>query len=97
MTTDTAKPVILCVDDEPQVLQLLKGWLAGGGYDVRTAGSGAEALQTIKNTPPDLILLDVVMSGMDGYTLCARLQEREETANIPVVFVYGDWLPLFFI
>ena len=87
MTTDTAKPVILCVDDEPQVLQLLKGWLAGGGYDVRTAGSGAEALQTIKNAPPDLMLLDVVMPGMDGYTLCARLQEREETANIPVVFV----------
>lgn len=87
MNTDTAKPVILCVDDEPQVLQLLKGWLAGGGYDVLTAGSGAEALQTIRNAPPDLILLDVVMPGMDGYALCARLQEREETANIPVVFV----------
>ena len=87
MNNDTAKPVILCVDDEPQVLQLLKGWLAGGGYDVLTAGSGAEALQTVQNALPDLILLDVVMPGMDGYTLCARLQEQEETANIPVIFV----------
>ena len=89
MNHEAAKPVILCVDDEPQVLQLLKGWLGGGGYAVLTAGSGAEALQTIRNTLPDLILLDILMPDMDGYAVCARLQEDAGTAQIPVIFVTG--------
>lgn len=81
------KAVILCVDDEAPVLQLFKEWLAGSGYEVLTAESGAEALQSIRTVLPDLILMDVVMPGMDGYALCAQLQAQEETSNIPVVFV----------
>ncbi len=84
---ENAKPLILCVDDEPPVLGLLKGWLAGEGYDVLTSDGGESALLALTSAKPDLILLDVVMPDMDGYALCARLQEQEETANIPVLFV----------
>ncbi|TAL08525.1 MAG: response regulator [Nitrospirae bacterium] len=87
MSTDTGKPIILCVDDEAPVLRLLKEWLAGEGCEVLTADSGAGALRAIENAVPDLILLDVVMPGMDGYELCAALQAQERTAQIPIVFV----------
>jgi type IV pilus assembly protein PilB len=87
--TSAAKPVILCVDDEPRVLTLIKQCLADGGYEARTADSGPAALQAIQQEKPDLILLDIHMPGMDGYTLCAGLQENDGTAQIPVVFVTG--------
>ncbi|HZC81598.1 MAG TPA: response regulator, partial [Nitrospiraceae bacterium] len=85
--TDTAKPLILCVDDDVSVLRLLKVWLSYFGYDVLTAESGEQAIETIKQIKPDCLLLDIVMPGMDGYDLCARLQGQEETANIPVIFL----------
>src|SRR5438876_15796 len=87
MSIDSLKPIILCVDDEPQVLQLLKGMLAGVGCEVVTADSGPSALRAIQEALPDLILLDVVMPGMDGYQLCARLQNEERTAQVPIIFV----------
>jgi CheY-like chemotaxis protein len=83
---ETVKPLILCVDDEPVMLRFLKTWLPHFGYDVLTAESGEQAMETIRQTKPDCILLDIVMPGMDGYGLCARLQGQEETANIPVIF-----------
>ncbi len=88
-TGETAKPLILCVDDEPTVLRVLKAWLPYFGYDVLTAESGEQAMETIKQTKPDCLLLDIVMPGMNGYDLCAHLQGQEETANIPVIFLSG--------
>lgn len=87
--TSAAKPVILCVDDEPHVLTLIKQHLTDGGYEARTAASGSAALQMIQQEKPDLILLDIHMPGMDGYTLCAGLQENDGTAQIPIIFVTG--------
>jgi DNA-binding response OmpR family regulator len=89
MSTDTVKPLILCVDDDPQMLQFLKDSLTGRGYDVLTAESGGQAIETLRQTKPDCLLLDIVMPGMDGYTLCSHLQKQEETATIPVIFVTG--------
>src|SRR5437660_1453501 len=67
---DSTKPLILCVDDERPVLGLLKGWLAGEGYDVLTSDGGEKALLALTSAKPDLILLDVVMPDMDGHALC---------------------------
>ena len=84
--TNTAKPVILCVDDEPGVVSLLHDLLEKV-YAVVTAESGDQALQAVRQAKPDLILLDIMMPGMDGYAVCARLQEDASTAQIPVIFV----------
>ena len=89
MSTNDAKPLILCVDDEVIQLRVLKGWLTHFGYDVLTAESGEQALETIQQTKPDCLILDIMMPGMDGYKVCARLQENEDTAQIPVIFVTG--------
>ena len=80
------KPLILCVDDEPAMLRLMKRVLSESGYGVMTAESGDMAILTIHQTKPELILLDIKMPGMDGYQVCARLQEHEDTAQIPVLF-----------
>ena len=89
MRTDTGKPVILCVDDEPGVLKLITQYLTGSGYEVRTAESGRAALLAIQQEKPDLIFLDILMPDMDGYAVCTHLQEHENTAQIPVIFVTG--------
>ena len=89
MSINTAKPVILCVDDEPLVLKLITQYLTDGGYDVMTADGGAQALLALQGAKPDLILMDVLMPGMDGYEVCSRLQEDDARTPIPVVFVTG--------
>jgi len=78
---------ILIVDDEPTNLFLLTGLLRPD-YLVRAANSGESALRAAASQPrPDLVLLDVMMPGMDGYAVLARLQENPATRNIPVVFL----------
>ena len=78
---------ILIVDDERQNRQLLEVMLAPEGFDLRTAGNGEEALAMVARQPPDLILLDVMMPGMDGYEVTARIKADPATSNIPVVIV----------
>jgi len=86
--TSVAKLVILCVDDEPGAVSLLRDFL-DNVYEVVTAESGDQALQAVRQAKPDLILLDIMMPGMDGFAVCARLQEDDSTAQIPVIFVTG--------
>ncbi|NEO87532.1 MAG: response regulator [Spirulina sp. SIO3F2] len=78
---------ILIVDDHADNLRLLTALLLELGYQVRTANSGKLALRTVKNNPPDLILLDILMPEMDGYEVCATLKSEEESAEIPVIFL----------
>ncbi|MCK6425161.1 MAG: two-component system response regulator [Burkholderiaceae bacterium] len=81
------RPVILIVDDSPENLMVL-GELLRDAYQVRAANSGATALRLAALTPrPDLILLDVLMPGMDGYEVLGRLQADPATRGIPVIFV----------
>lgn len=80
-------PKILVVDDQPINVQLLKRKLEREGIDVVTAYSGQEALDAVSATKPDLILLDVMMPDMDGIEVCQRLQSREVTRSIPVIFI----------
>lgn len=78
---------ILVVDDHPQNVRLLDAVLTPHGYAVIHATSGAEALATVEEHVPDLVLLDVEMPGMNGYEVCRRLREDEGTAFLPVVMV----------
>ncbi len=78
---------VLIVDDSPNNLRVLIGMLAEHGYTVRAAPSGARALAAIQMELPDLILLDVMMPDMDGYEVCRKLKENDQTSHIPVIFV----------
>ncbi|MDB5795737.1 MAG: chemotaxis protein CheY [Noviherbaspirillum sp.] len=78
---------ILVVDDEPQNLRLMQAMLKLEGYSIQTAGSGEEALALIAETPPDLILLDVMMPGMSGYQVVRKLKTESATMAIPVILV----------
>jgi CheY-like chemotaxis protein len=80
-------PRILVVDDIPENRRLLEAVLAPRGYDVVTASDGLAALEVVESEQPDLILLDVMMPGLDGYSVCRRLRENEDTAVLPVIMV----------
>ncbi len=86
---DTApvSPRVLVVDDQPQNVRLLDAILTPRGYDVRTASSGEEALAALDADDMDLVLLDIVMPGMDGYAVCREIRQRPGTAYLPVVMV----------
>jgi len=80
-------PNVLLVDDTAENLRLLAGMLATRGFDVRPVMSGADALEAVASEAPDLILLDVTMPGMNGFEVCARLQEHDAWRKIPVIFL----------
>lgn len=78
---------ILVVEDTPASLELLSELLAQAGYTVRPAQDGRMALRSAQASPPELILLDVRMPGMDGYEVCRRLKADARTRDIPVIFL----------
>jgi diguanylate cyclase (GGDEF)-like protein len=80
------RPKLLVVDDQPINIQVMYRCFAGD-YQVFMATNGEQALSLCKSNPPDLILLDVVMPGVDGFEVCARLKADESTRHIPVIFV----------
>lgn len=80
-------PLVLLVDDEPQSLKLLADALAGEPFAVAVATDGRMALRRIQREPPDLILLDAVMPGVDGFEVCRQLQADPATRDLPVVFM----------
>ncbi len=85
----TREKTLLVVDDAPENIQLLSGLLKGK-YKIKAATSGEKALVVARKTPPpDLILLDVMMPGMDGYEVYRQLRADALTRAIPVVFVTG--------
>lgn len=80
------KPRLLLVDDQPINIQVLHPIFAAD-YQIFMATNGAQALAICRNNPPDLVLLDVVMPGMDGFEVCTQLKADSTTCNIPVIFV----------
>jgi diguanylate cyclase (GGDEF)-like protein len=80
------KPKLLVVDDQPINIQVMHQ-LFGGDYQVFMATSGAQALSICQANPPDLVLLDIVMPGMDGFEVCSQLKSNDATCNIPIIFV----------
>ncbi|MBF0549402.1 MAG: response regulator [Deltaproteobacteria bacterium] len=83
---DLSKCSILVVDDTETNVDILVDIL-GDDYEVRVAMDGPGALETVAMAPPDLILLDIMMPGMDGYEVCRRLKADDNTKNIPIIFV----------
>jgi adenylate cyclase len=80
-------PRILVVDDTPANIKLLDAVLSPRGYEVLTAASGPEALEVVERDRPDLVLLDILMPGMDGYEVCRRLRVDPLTAVLPVIMI----------
>ncbi len=78
---------ILVVDDEPDVLELVEYNLKSAGYDVIRAVDGQEALKKAKNGKPDLILLDIMLPGIDGFEVCKVLKREQETSAIPIIML----------
>ncbi len=78
---------ILVVDDEKTYLNVLSSYLDTMEAEVFLTQNGNEALDIIKNKKPDIILLDIMMPEIDGYEICKKLKEKEETCNIPVIFL----------
>ncbi len=86
MSTETA-PTILVVDDTQQNVQVLSQMLRDQKYKVLAAFNGTDALELVKRRKPDLILMDVMMPGMDGFETCARLRAQPEYNDVPVIFL----------
>ncbi|MEM7168992.1 MAG: response regulator [Pseudomonadota bacterium] len=87
MTDLTAKGTILIVDDEPFNVDLLEQELSFLGYETQAACNGQEALNKVAASPPDLILLDVMMPVLDGFAVCGRLKADADTALIPIIIM----------
>jgi CheY-like chemotaxis protein len=85
--TEDPKGNILIVDDFIENLHFLNDLLTKQGYKVRSVTNGTMALRTVRNNPPDVILLDIKMPDIDGYQVCSTLKANEETSDIPVIFL----------
>lgn len=86
MTKLSARSTILIVDDMPSNIKVL-GEVLKDLYDIRFARSGKEAMRLVDDTPPDLILLDIMMPGIDGYDVCRALRADRKSRDIPIVFI----------
>ncbi len=81
------KKTIMVVDDNPDIITIVRTILEGKGYNVFSATSGLELLDLLKTQKPDLIILDIMMPEMDGLEVLTRLKGMTETATIPVILL----------
>mgnify|MGYP000449826620 CR=1 FL=1 len=82
---ETPTKTILCVEDEPEMIDLIRLILSRKGYSVKGASGGVEGIRLIKELHPDLVLLDLMMPDMDGYEVTRRLRKNPATAAIPIL------------
>jgi two-component system alkaline phosphatase synthesis response regulator PhoP len=82
-----AKKRILVVDDEPDFCSIVQVNLEKEGFEVELAYSGVEGLEKVQASPPDAIVLDIMMPEMDGYEVCKQLKADEKYADIPVILL----------
>lgn len=81
------KKKILIVDDEPNIIVPLEFLMKQNNYDVQTAPTGEKALDLISSWKPDLILLDIMLPGMDGYEVCQKIRQEKKFNQIKIVFL----------
>jgi len=86
-----AKPVILVVDDQPQNIELLEAYLVPQGYEIVSAANGEDALEKLSGNQIDLILLDVIMPGMDGFEVTRRVRQDDKIRLLPLILVTVLW------
>jgi DNA-binding response OmpR family regulator/DNA-binding CsgD family transcriptional regulator len=89
ITDPKRRDVALVVDDSPETLRLLTDALDGAGMTVMVAMDGAAAMRIVEQITPDIVLLDAVMPGMDGFETCRRLKRDAGLSNVPVIFMTG--------
>lgn len=79
------KQSVLVVDDEPQARSMMRLILVRAGFDVVEAKDGYQALDEVERRLPDLMILDIMMPGIDGFYVCEQLRADEKTANLPII------------
>ena len=84
-----SKAKILIIDDEREIVDTVSLMLKARDYSIVSALDGQDGLDKAKSEQPDLILLDILMPGMDGYAVCLKLKSSKNTKNIPVVIISG--------
>ena len=89
-----ANQSILVVDDEPGIRLYLKRLLGNAGFDVRTAADGNEAVTSLEAEPPDLVILDVMVGGRDGYEICEIVKQDPAQAAIKVLMLSAKSRPI---
>lgn len=85
--TETTAPRILIVEDDADIAALMRRYLEKGGFRVDVRGSGGDAMRVIAETPPDLLVLDVMLPGITGLDICRAVRADERTADIPIIMV----------
>jgi len=95
MVDATPAPLILIVDDEAEVRDLVREVLTAAGFRTMEARDGAQVLALARQHRPDLIILDVMMRGMDGYTALTRLRGDSVMRDVPVIVVTAQEAPVF--
>ena len=84
---DTETKHIICIEDEPEMIDLIRLILGRRGFNVIGAAGGKEGLEKVRQEPPDLILLDLMMPDMDGWEVYQQIKADDKTKNIPVIVV----------
>lgn len=84
---ESSAPRILCIDDEPEMLELIRLILRRRGYEVQGATSGAQGLSMMRATAPDLVLLDLMMPDVDGWDVYQQMKADESMRRIPVIII----------
>ena len=80
---------ILIIDDEPEITEIVDVFLSNAGYEVIAENTSLDGIKAAQKLIPDIILLDIMMPGMDGYEVCNALKTNPRTADIPVIFLTG--------
>lgn len=84
---EARRPLVLIVDDEPNIVLSLEFLLSREGYEVAIARDGEEAIAAARRTPPDLVVLDLMLPGVDGFEVCRQLRESPATAATRIVLL----------
>ncbi len=82
-----SRPCVLIVDDEPNIVISIEFLMRQAGYEVQVAHTGEEALAYIQQAPPDLIILDIMLPGMDGFEVCRWVREHPEWDDVKIVML----------
>ena len=78
---------ILIIEDDPSFSRAINHIVEKEGYDVSTASNGITGLRMVGENPPDLLILDVMLPGLDGFEICSRLRSEESTAKLPIIML----------
>ena len=89
MSLQSFSNTVLIIDDEASYIQVISDFLEEQGIDIMMAKNGVDGISRAKKGQPDLILLDILMPGMDGYEVCHELKSDESTKDIPIIFMTG--------